>query len=215
MKPWKTIAKTLSPDGTPMLLQERDGEFSLRLAGQVLMTSRSHGSEDKLATLAFDRLKTKAPRVLVGGMGMGYTARAALDRVGPDGEVVIAELIPEVVEWNRGPLAAAAGNPLADPRCSVILGDVRQTIARAENEYDALLLDCDNGPDAFVQKNNASLYSTRGLAEAHRALRPKGIYALWSASPEEWFIRTLHDAGFTGTMERAGPRHVVFVATRK
>ena len=198
-----------------MVLQERDGEFSLRLAGQVLMTSRSHGSEDALATLAFKRLKAKSPRVLVGGMGMGYTARAALDRVGRDGEVVIAELIPEVVEWNRGPLAAAAGNPLGDPRCSVILGDVRQTIARATGEYDALLLDCDNGPDAFVQKNNASLYSPRGLSEAHQALRPQGVYALWSASAEEWFVRTLHDAGFTGTMERSGPRHAIFVATRK
>lgn len=215
MKPWKTIAQTTSPDGTPMVLQERDGEFSLRLAGQVLMTSRSHGSEDALATLAFAKLKARAPRVLVGGMGMGYTARAALDRVGPDGEVVIAELIPEVVEWNRGPLASAAGNPLGDPRCSVILGDVRATIARAQGAYDALLLDCDNGPDAFVQKNNASLYSVRGLAEAHQALRAGGVYALWSASPEPWFIRTLHDAGFAGTMERAGPRHVVFVATRR
>jgi spermidine synthase len=214
MKPWKTLFTATSPDGTPMLLQERDGEFSIRLAGSVLMTSRSHGSEDLLATLALRGLKTRSPRVLVGGMGMGFTARAALDHMGPEGRVVVAELIPPVVEWNRtGPLGPPAGNPLSDPRCSVELGDVQAAIAKAPAAYDAILLDVDNGPNAFTQKANSGLYSKKGLALTRAALRRGGVYALWSASPEEWFIRRLHEAGFVGRMEKAGPRHVVFVAT--
>jgi spermidine synthase len=213
MKPWLTVGTATSPDGTPMVLQERDGEYSLRLAGQVLMTSRTHGSEDLLATLAMKGLKTKAPRVLVGGMGMGYTARSALDRMGPLGSVVIGELIPPVVEWNRGPLGHLAGRPLDDPRSSVALGDIQLTIRNNPGGFDAILMDVDNGPSAFTQKSNAGLYSPRGLAEARRALRPGGAYALWSTAEEPGFIRTLHDAGFVGRMERAGPRHVVFVAT--
>jgi spermidine synthase len=209
MKPWLTLGEAQAPDGTALRLQQRGEEFAIRAGGQVLMTSRSHGSEERLATAALDGLRPAPGRVLVGGLGMGYTLRAALDRLGPAAQVVVAELVPAVVDWNRGPLAQLAGRPLEDARVEISVGDVRACLTPAA--WDAILLDVDNGPIALTQESNASLYSARGLAFLRAALRPGGRLALWSAAPEPSFVGRLGRAGLAAEMLPAGGRHVIFL----
>lgn len=198
MIPWEFIGSARLPAGGEELrLYRRGGEFSIRFDGGELMNSRAHESEDALADLACAKIidRTK-PRVLVGGLGMGYTAAAALKRLGAAGRVVVAELAPAVVEWNRGPLAELAGRPLQDARVRVREIDVGRIIREAPQAYDAILLDVDNGPGGLACKANDWLYSKAGLDAAHAALRPAGVLAIWSASSDRAFFKRLRRAGF-------------------
>jgi spermidine synthase len=199
MKPTILLGTALIPDTkTELKLFTHDGEFSIKIPGRgELMNTKVHGSEKALAELACQRMKGSAqPRVLVGGLGMGFTLAAALDAAGPDAEVVVAELVPEVVEWNRDIMGEASGHPLADPRSTVYVGDVADPIRNDEQGFDAILLDVDNGPEAMIRRENSWLYSIPGLESARRALRPSGVLAIWSAGPDNLFKARLKHAGF-------------------
>ncbi len=208
--------------GNSLILMQRNDEFSIKIAGVggELMNSRLHGSEEALATLACDLLDgCENPRVLVGGLGMGFTLAAALGALGPEAEVTVAELIPEVVDWNRGPLGAAAGYPLNDARARVHIGDVVALIRQSPGAYDAILLDVDNGPEGLTRKENDALYNTTGLRAAQTALKPDGILAFWSAGQDHAFTERLRRNGFTveAVPVRAirpgkGAHHVIWIA---
>jgi spermidine synthase len=219
VKPWKTLATAGGEQGRPLLLQERDGVFVIRVGGHPLMSSAQHGSEQSMARAALEQ-RRGAARVLIGGLGLGYTVRAALDLLPPDAEVVVAELFAAVVEWNRGPLAHLACAPLDDPRVRVEVDDVRRVMSRPGPPFDAILLDVDNGPQALSRAGNEALYSREGLHAAHRALRSGGILVVWSAGPDARFLRRLGEAGFqareraVAAREGSGSRHTLFVATR-
>lgn len=217
MKPWDRLETVTTPDGTWLELRHHDGEYVIRADGYDLMTSRMHGSEDAMMALACPGPNADAC-ILVGGLGMGYTLRAALDLLPPTGSVTVSELNPAVVAWNRGPLGPLAGRPLDDPRVRLDLGDVANVIRHAERRFDAILLDVDNGPDALTQRTNGWLYGRAGLAAAHRALRRPGALAVWSVGGERSFGERLRAAGFEPETHivRArsggkGPRQVVFV----
>lgn len=208
--------------GTKLRLLRRNDEFSIRIAGSSgeLMNSRLHGSEDALATLACEYLvDNPTPRVLIGGLGMGFTLAAALQSLGPAAEVTVAELVPEVETWNRGPLGEAAGHPLKDPRARVHLGDVVELIKSSAGTYDAILLDIDNGPEGLTRKENDWLYTAAGIAAAQAALRPDGVLAYWSAGQDPTFTERLKRAGLSvdPVTVRAhrpgkGARHVIWLA---
>lgn len=206
MKPWITLDTATTPDGTTFTLIRHDDEYIIRADGYDLMVSRMHGSEEQLATLACTNLPENA-EVLIGGLGMGFTLRATLDLLPPGGRATVAELIPKVVEWNHGELGDLAGRPLDDPRAAVELADVADVIRGAENRFAAILLDVDNGPDAFSQKENARLYTRRGLAAIHRALIPKGVLAVWSTTTSApGFETRLREAGFEPSTHRIRAR---------
>lgn len=201
-----------------VVLTRRDGVYRLSLDGEELMCSRQHHSERELARLACEILVGKpAPRVLIGGLGFGYTLRAALDLLPPGAEVVVAELFGFLVEEHGRELGELAGRPLDDPRVKVVVGDV-QNVLKAGEHFDAILLDVDNGPWAFTQPANASLYSKAGLARLKHCLRTSGVVAVWSAAPSAEFEERLRSAGFTVRAERVGARegsrrkHTVFLA---
>jgi spermidine synthase len=184
------------------------------------MSSRMHGSEQALATFGCRGIRQDTPCVLVGGLGMGFTLRATLDTVPAGATVVVAELVSEVVLWNRGPLAPLAGHPLQDQRVGVEINDVGEVLRASRDRFDAILLDVDNGPDAFTASANGWLYTDEGLAAARAALRPAGTLAVWSAWEDRRFEQRLRYAGFTVRVERirarlkqGGPRHTIFVAT--
>ena len=194
--------------------------FSIKIPGRGdLMNSRVHGSENALAELACEKMgPVRKPRLLIGGLGMGFTLAAALKKVGPDAEVVVAELVPEVVEWNRALIGAPAGQPLTDPRSNVYVGDVGDLIRQSAGAFDAILMDVDNGPEALVRRENDWLYSGPGLRATRAALRPRGVLAVWSASPDQAFSKRLRQAGFdvrehVVRPHRAGkgPRHVIWI----
>ncbi len=187
MKPWETIEKALAPDGTEMVLARRDDEWVVRYGGKVLMSSRQHGSEDALAELALARARQRRA-VLVGGLGLGFTARAALDRIPVDAKVVVAELTPALLDWNRRLVGKLAGRPLDDPRCHVHIGDCVQRIHEAKGAYDAILLDIDNGPSSMVHEANHRLYGNAGIAACREALRDGGCLAVWSAHHDERYL---------------------------
>jgi len=186
-----------------------------------LMNSRMSGSEEALATMACERLDSPAPRLLIGGYGMGFTLRAALGVLPADARVTVAELVPEIIAWARGPMAALTAGGLDDPRVHLAMGDVARAIEIARSDYDAILLDVDNGPDGLTRAGNDGLYSARGLASAKLALKPGGILAVWSAAPDTAFARRLRNAGFD-TDEVAvrarsngkGARHVIWFARK-
>src|SRR4051794_33172141 len=189
--------------------------------GRSLMSSRMHGSEQALASLALRGVVTTAPSVLIGGLGMGFTLRAALDALTAEATVVVAELVPAVVEWNRGPLAPLAGEPLRDARVTVQIGDVADVLRAAHEGFDAVLPDVDNGRDAFTSAANARLYGDDGLATAREALKPGGVLAVWSAWEQRRFEQRLRYAGFAvrvervrARLEKGGPRHTIFLAQR-
>lgn len=219
MIPWETLGRGRAPDGGELILYRRGGEFVIRVDGMELMSSRAHGSEEALADVACDGLLGKpGARVLIGGLGLGYTLRATLDRVAPDAKVVVAEIVPEVVAWNREHLGHLAGGPLDDPRSSVHVGDVGALLRTAKERFDAILLDVDNGPVALTRKANQGLYGDGGLAVAKRCLRPRGALAVWSAHPDRHFEGRMRKAGFAvETHEVAargvagGPRHTIFL----
>jgi len=198
MIPWEFIGSARLPESREELrLYKRGGEFSIRFDAGELMNSRAHESEDSLADLACAKIADRPkPRILVGGLGMGFTAAAVLKHLGAAGRVVVAELAPAVVEWNRGPLAELAGRPLQDARLRVREIDVGRVIREAPQAYDAILLDVDNGPGGLACKANDRLYSMAGLKAAHAALRPAGVLAIWSAASDRAFSKRLRRAGF-------------------
>ena len=213
------LGETRAPDGTHMALMRHDRELIILAGGKPLMSSRMHGSEQALATLGCRALPLEEPCVLVGGLGMGFTLRATLDLLPPDATVIVAELVPAVVEWNRGALGPLADHPLQDGRVEVEVADVGQVLRASAGRFDAVLLDVDNGPDAFTAAGNVSLYDDRGLAAARAALRPGGTLAVWSAWEDRRFEQRLRHAGFTVRIERVrarlkagGPRHTIFLA---
>lgn len=223
MLPWEIVDRARAPDGAELQLARRGEEWVVRAGGRVLMSSRVHGSEEALAALALARLP-RAPRtVLVGGLGLGFTLRALLDRLPDDARAVVAELVPALVAWNEGPLAHLAGRPLADPRVRLQPRDVLACAAEAERAFDAVLLDVDNGPSALAHAANARLYARKGLQALRRALKAGGVLAVWSAGPDERFLERLEAAGFAAELRQVpgrsgtskGIRHAVFLATRR
>lgn len=219
MKPRELIAEAQIPGGDALRLYRRDGDFMIMLGGNELMSSRMRSSEEALAERTCERLRENAPSLLVGGYGMGFTLRAALARLGAQARVQVAELVPEVIAWARGPMASLTAGCLDDPRVEVVANDVAAVIARAQGRYDAILLDVDNGPEGLTRAGNDRLYSSSGLAAARAALQPGGLLSIWSASPDTQFGRRLQDAGFEveealvrGRVAR-GPRHVIWLAT--
>jgi spermidine synthase len=221
--PWTLLGTAAIPgDGTELRLYQRGSEYSIRIEQNELMNSRVHASEDALATLGCARLGNRPrPRILIGGLGLGFTLAAVLRSVGPEAEVVVAELVPEVVRWNRGPLAALSGPSLNDSRVIVRETDVGQLIRGEKNAYDAILLDVDNGPDSFTAKSNNRLYTLAGLHAAHAALRPAGVLAVWSAGGDPSFTRRLQQARFTveevpvrGRTATKGSRFLIWLAQR-
>ncbi len=215
------IAESLTPDRERLTLTLEQGHHVVRVRGELLMSSRISGSEEELARLALSG-RDDISRVLVGGLGLGFTLRAVLDALGPAARVDVLELLDAVVEWNRGPLAAYAGQPLEDPRVAVIVRDVLAHLAGVNQAYDAIVLDIDNGPEAFTVKANNRLYAPAGLATLYAALRAGGVMVLWSAFRSPAFERLLRGAGFGVTSVtvrargavRKGARHTVFRATR-
>jgi spermidine synthase len=189
MKPWKTLGTDKN-----LVLQERDGEYVLRINGQVLMSSARHGSEESLAEIGLKGLERDSPRVLIGGLGLGYTLRATLDRMPAQSQVMVAELSPGVVEWNKGVLGPLAGNPLDDPRVEVRVADVA-VVVRREGRFDAILLDVDNGPTEASANPNHPLYSSAGIHAFKAALRKRGCLAVWSASEDDQFVPRMKKAG--------------------
>ncbi len=218
MKPWKVIERAPAPGGGELVLQQRGEEFAIRVNGRELMSSRQHGSEEKMAEVACTGLGGKRPRVLVGGLGLGYTVRAALERLPPEAEVIVSELVPAVVAWNQGVLAPLAGRPLEDGRVKVETRDVGELLREADGTYDAVLLDVDNGPEALTQEQNRWLYGERGLSIIRRALKSRGVVVVWSASPDRAFAQRLKRMGFdTEVVETpargkaGGPLHTLFI----
>jgi spermidine synthase len=221
VKPWLTVEKALAPDGTELILARRDDEWVVRWAGKILMSSRQHGSEEALASLALARVKH--PRsVLVGGLGMGFTVRAALDRLPVGARVVVAEVTPALLDWNRRLVGKLAGRPLDDPRTQVHLGDVAKRIREARGAYDAILLDVDNGPASMVHEANRGLYGPGGIAQCHEALREGGCLAVWSAHHDDRYLERLERSGFDAAArtvpargELGGLKHVIFLGVKK
>jgi len=221
MKPWILLDSAAIPGGGDLHLYQHVRDFAIRVGRVELMNSQTHGSEEALADLAYARSDGRLRRtVLVGGLGMGFTVAAALRGLGVDGMITVAELVPAVVVWNRGPLAHLAGDPLADPRVSVHVGDVADLLRTRIGAYDVILLDVDNGPHHITTTANHWIYAAAGLAGAYRALRPGGVLAVWSAGPDEAFTRRLRQAGFQVEVVRVpahgakGRRHVIWLARR-
>ncbi|WP_375456925.1 spermidine synthase [uncultured Methylobacterium sp.] len=222
MTPWEHLDTAAVPGGGGTLrLLRRGTEYSITLGRNELMNSRRGGSEEALANLGCARIAArKTPRVLIGGLGMGFTLRAALQALPSEAAVVVAELVPAVVAWARGPLAVVFGGILDDPRVSLQELDVARLIGERPSAWDAILLDVDNGPDGLTRASNDRLYDAAGLAAARTALRPGGVLAVWSAGPDRTFSRRLHETGLVVEEVAArahgkrGIRHVIWLAAR-
>lgn len=220
MKPRELLGTAQIPGGEELRLFKRDTDFIIALGGNELMSSRQSGSEEALALLTCERLQNaEAPHLLIGGYGMGFTLRAALAKLGPQARFTVVELVPEIIEWARGPMADLASGCLDDPRVNLVMRDVSRAIAAVERQYDAILLDVDNGPDGLTRVDNEHIYSLLGLQEAKRALKPGGVLAIWSAAQNERFARRLKHAGYQveEVMVRAGrggkgARHIIWFA---
>ena len=197
MKPRVRIATALTPDGSEMVLYQHGRDFSIKINGHDLMHSRQHESELELARLGCAHLAgRKAPSILIGGLGMGYTLRQALDMLSPHAQVVVGELLGAVVEWNRKFLGELNGQPLEDERVDVKTGDIVKLISRSKSRFDAILLDIDNGPDAMTDSGNRRLYGREGIRACRRALREQGCLAVWSAEPSKKFEQLLMSCSF-------------------
>lgn len=221
MIPWEQLDRAEVANGEVLTLWRHGADFAIRVNNRDLMASRMHASEDALgARGSAPYASRRNARVLIGGLGMGFTLRAALDALGRDARVDVAELVPAVVRWNREHLGHLAGKPLDDPRTRVLEADVADVIANARGEYDAVLLDVDNGPAAFTISTNSRLYGPEGVRRMHRALREGGTLALWSLGDDPRFTSRLRSAGFDAktervrARERAGGWHVLWLATR-
>jgi len=213
------LGETVAPDGTTLKLTRRGNEYIILANGRSLMSSGMHGSEEALATFACSRARTcEEPCVLVGGLGMGFTLRATLDVLPPDAIVVVAELLPAVVEWNRGALGPLAAHPLKDKRVRIETCDVALTLKSSHNRFDAVILDVDNGPTALTASDNSWLYDDRGIAAAHAALKTDGVLAVWSAREDNKFEKRLRYGKFAvevervrGRLKKGGPHHIIFL----
>jgi len=223
MIPWQQIDSARVPDSDVELrLMRRGTEFSMMLGQNELMNSRLSGSEEALATLACKRIEAvKRPHLLIGGLGMGFTLRAALKVLGPDARIMVAELMPAVVAWAWGPMADLFGDSLGDARASIVTADVIEVIQSHPSAFDAILLDVDNGPEGLIRKANDALYTMKGLTKIRRALRPGGVLAVWSSGPNASFTKRLRDADFVvnevgvrATTKRSGAHHVIWFATK-
>jgi spermidine synthase len=212
------------PDGGGDLrLMQRGTEYSIMSGAIELMNSRLSGSEEALATLTAERIKGVAkPEILIGGFGMGFTLRAALAAFGSGAKITVAELVPKVLAWGRGPMAHISGECLRDKRVSLHEGDVRAPIRSGQGRYDAILLDVDNGPEGLTRKANDRLYDREGLANAWKALKPGGILGVWSSAPNDRFTRRLSEGSFDveelrvrATGKKRGAKHVIWLATAK
>ena len=223
MVPRELIDTAQVPGGEPLRLFRRGDDFMIVLDRNELMNSRMSGSEEALAVMTCERLGDRpAPHLLIGGYGMGFTLRAALAHLGRGARITVAELVPRIIEWARGPMAELTGGCLDDTRVDVIDGDVGAAIATTPGSYDAILLDVDNGPDGLTRPGNNRLYSMTGLAAAKSALKPGGILAVWSAAADAKFTKRLRDSGFAveevavrARQNGKGPRHVIWFATRR
>ena len=223
MIPWELLDSAAVPgSGEVLRLYKRGEEFSIRVESRELMNSRVHGSEDTLAELACARITGRpCPRILIGGLGMGYTLATALRQLGATATVIVAELVPAVVAWNAGPLAHLAGHPLQDSRVAVREADVGRILEEGPQHYDAILLDVDNGPKSLTVKRNDWLYARAGLEAAYCALRPRGVLAIWSAGPDRLFTQRLRHIGFEvdevrvrARGGRGGERRTIWIAER-
>jgi spermidine synthase len=220
--PWALVDTAPVPGGGELRLMRRGAELSIRLGHNELMNSRVGGSEAALASMACARIGARAqPRLLIGGLGMGFTLRAALAALGATAQVTVAELVPAVAAWARGPMAALFGDSLGDPRVQLCEADVAELIRQARSAFDAILLDVDNGPAGLSRAANDRLYDMGGLGAAHAALRPGGVLAVWSSGPDADFSRRLRQSGFDADETavrangaRGGARHVIWIATR-
>jgi len=216
------LATAQIPGGGELRLMRRGEEFSIRLGANELMNSRLGGSEEALATLACQKLAGRGrPRVLIGGLGMGFTLRAALKVFKDNAAIDVAELVPEVIAWGRGEMAGLFGDSLTDRRVTLLERDVGELIRAAAGRYDAILLDVDNGPEGLSRAANDQLYHPRGLADARAALRDGGVLAVWSSGPDENFTRRLRRSGFAvnevpvrAVGKRSGSRHWIWLAVR-
>ncbi|OCP17692.1 MULTISPECIES: MnmC family methyltransferase [unclassified Ensifer] len=224
MLPWIQLDRATIPgDGDELRLKQRGSEFSIMLGSTELMNSRLSGSEEALATLSCERIAgRKNASMLIGGLGMGFTLRAALGALPDDARVVVAELVPAVVEWARGPMVDLHKGTLEDPRVDIHIGDVGALIRSKTAAYDAILLDVDNGPDGLTRASNDSLYDHTGLRAAKAALRANGVLAVWSSAPDSAFTRRLREVGFAtdevnvrANGKRGGARHVLWMATKR
>ncbi|WP_061929447.1 hypothetical protein [Aureimonas sp. AU22] len=221
MIPWVPLGTASIPGGGELRLMRRGSEYSIMIGGNELMNSRLSGSEEALATLAAERIGARpSARILIGGLGMGFTLRAALASFAADAGVTVAELVPGVVEWARGPMAEVFGNTLSDPRVGIAVEDVAETIGRARGVYDAILLDVDNGPDGLTRSGNDGLYGWTGLAASLEALTPGGVLGIWSQGADAAFTARLRRAGFEVEELRVkagrgrGTKHVLWFGTK-
>jgi spermidine synthase len=220
MIPWVLVDRAAIPGGGELRLMRRDAEFSIMLGTIQLMNSRRTGSEEAFATFSCDRIRDRErPHILIGGLGMGFTLRAALTVLGADAHITVAELVPTVVAWARGPLAGIFKAALKDPRVDIFEGDVGRLISSNRSTYDAILLDVDNGPQGLTRKANDRLYDLAGLAAARRALKPGGILSVWSSTPNRPFTQRLRASGFRDDQIKisanaaGGARSVIWIAT--
>ena len=223
MIPLELVDTADLPDGGNLRLMRRGQDYMILFGRNELMSSRLRGSEEALATLAYQRLKGRPrPHMLVGGLGMGFTLRAALGVLPGDARVTVGELVPKIVEWARGPLAHLFGDSLDDPRVEIEVRDIYAMIAGSHAAYDAILLDVDNGPDGLIHLANDRLYGAEGLRAAHAALKTDGVLAIWSAYPDKAFTDRLRRAGFQvdeakvrATGGRKGAHHVIWLGIRR
>jgi spermidine synthase len=226
MIPWSLLDKAQVPGGGELRLMQRGAEFSIKLGTDELMNSRLSATEQALATIACEKIRvrkrpSKRPRILIGGLGMGFTLRAALSVLGKQAHIIVAELVPAVVAWAHGPMAKLSGDSLADPRVRIHEGDVGDLIRSGRLAYDAILLDVDNGPRGMTRKANDRLYDLKGLRAAHAALRLGGVLAVWSSGPDTKFTTRLRKTGFKvdeiplrAKGPRGGARHFIWTATK-
>ena len=216
MQPWKTLEVVATDEGPLELRRRGEKDFLIVIAGRVLMTSSERRSEEALATLALSKLRDKSPRVLVGGLGMAYTLRAALDVLPKSAQVIVAELTPAVVEWNKGPLAVLTNSAALDPRVTIVIDDVAAVIARAKAEYDAIIIDLYEGPNPATQGADDPFYGKTALARTRAALVRDGVFAVWSEEADEAFAKRFAAAGFAVSTHRLGSsrRHYVYLGLK-
>jgi spermidine synthase len=222
MKPTRLLDRAATPDGTPLTLHEHDGTISIRVGGLELMSTRQHHSEERLAELACAGLRDRAhAAVLIGGLGLGFTLRATLRQLAADARVVVVELVPAVISWNRVPAYGLAADVIDDPRVEIVAGDVADVLGAGRGRFDAILLDVDNGASGLTTAANDGLYGASGLGAARAALRPGGRLAVWSAGADPRFVARMEEAGFAVEVAKArahptgGSWNCIFVGRRE
>ena len=221
MKPTRLLDRSVTPDGTPLTLHEHDGTLSIRVRGVELMSTRQHHSEERMAELACADLgDRRRAAVLIGGLGLGFTLRETLRHVAADATVVVAELVPAVIAWNRNPDYRLAADVIDDPRVEIVGGDVAEVLVESRGRFDRIMLDVDNGASGLTAAANDGLYGMNGLGAARAALKPRGRLAVWSAGPDHRFVARMEEAGFDVEVVKArthptgGSWNSIFVGTR-